>query len=236
MGGTKEHPLELPIGEGFAVQEDNVALEFNIPASNSKTMFVNNVCSAMEFLESTVASAYGLHFVKESAISFPDAELDHPNALSFGCDPDFNAYTGKANGRPKAKDRNLRSCGGHVHIGMLGTKYNGLDVRTVIKACDLYLGVPSVIMDSGSLRKELYGKAGAYRVKPYGCEYRTLSNFWVFDKKLMNWVYENTERALDAVLSGCSFDDDASMIQSVINNNNLLGAGLLVGRFNLQVV
>lgn len=236
VGGTKDCPMPLPIGEGFAVQEDNVALEFNIPASATKQLFVDNISNAMGFLEKTMQDAYGLHFVKESAVSFPASELVHPNALVFGCDPDFNAWTGETNPRPKATDKNLRSCGGHVHIGVQGTKYDAVDMRSVIKFCDLYMGVPSVKMDKGLLRKQLYGKAGAYRIKSYGGEYRTLSNYWVFDKKLMNWVYENTERALDAVLSGMSLDDDATLIQQVINSNNEMGAEHLIRKHSLQVV
>jgi len=58
---------------------------------------------------------------------------------------------------------------------------------------DLYLGVPSVLMDKGELRKQLYGKAGAYRMKPYGVEYRTLSNFWIFSDTTIGWVWDNTD-------------------------------------------
>lgn len=235
IGGTKENPLPMPIGDGFAVQEDNVALEYNIPASPTKELFVSNITSAMDFLSTVMRDMHGLHFVKESAVSFPESELDTPAARMFGCDPDFNAYTGKANRKPQAEDRNLRSCGGHVHIGVQGTPYEQCDPAAIIRACDLFMGIPSVLMDKGELRKQLYGKAGAYRQKPYGVEYRTLSNFWVFDKKLTEWVYENTERALDAVLHNMSFDDDAKLIQSVINNNVKPAAQLLVAKYGLDV-
>ena len=113
-------------------------------------------------------------------------ELEHPNAQTFGCDPDFNAWTGRKNPRPKATDKNLRSCGGHVHIGYLEGKYKDLAPRSIIKACDLYMGIPAVFMDNGTLRKQLYGKAGAYRQKGYGVEYRSLSNFWIFVNGLLN--------------------------------------------------
>jgi len=236
VGGTKECPLPLPLGEGFAIQEDNVALEFNIPICTSKDQFGGSIASAMDFIGSTLRDSFGLHFVKDSAISFPEKELQDPRAFVFGCEPDFNAWTGRINRKPRADDPNLRSCGGHVHIGIVGTKYEHVDKHKLIQACDLFMGIPSVIMDKGVLRKNLYGKAGACRWKPYGVEYRTLSNFWVFNPQLVEWVYNNTERALDAVLDNMSFDDDSKLIQSTINNNVIPMAEMLVEKYGLEVV
>lgn len=231
IGGTKAEPLPMPIGDGFAVQEDNVALEFNIPASANRADFIANICKATSFLEQTMKDRYGLHFVKQSAVSFPESEMYDPAAYMFGCDPDFNAWTGRANHKPKANDPLLRSCGGHVHIGN-----TDVDAIAAIKACDLFLGVPSVLMDSGELRKQLYGKAGAFRKKSYGVEYRTLSNFWVFDPKLIGWVHDNVGRALDAVSNGFDFDAEQENIIQAINNNDKQLASMLVDKYGLQVV
>ena len=236
IGGTKDNPRPMPIGEGFAVQEDNVALEYNIPASPTKELFVANIASAMDFLSHVMHDMHGLNLLKDSAISFPEEELLHPMALQFGCDPDYNAWTNRKNKKPSAKDKNLRSCGGHVHIGVLGTKYEMTDPRSIIRACDLYLGVPSVIMDTGDLRKQLYGKAGCFRQKRYGVEYRTLSNFWVFEKKYTEWVYENTERALDAAYNKMPLAVDGKLIREAINKNNRPLAHELVAKYSLQLV
>ena len=91
VGGTKEYPMPLPIGEGFCVQEDNVAMEFNVPPSNSKEEFVSNIVKATDFLENVIAAGNGWKFDKRSAISFAMEELDDPRAFIFGCDPDYNA-------------------------------------------------------------------------------------------------------------------------------------------------
>lgn len=233
LGGTKEEPLPLPIGEGFCVQEDNVALEFNIPASASKEEFISNIVMATRFLEDTVSHQYNFQFYKQSAVSFPDDQLNDPAAHVFGCEPDFNAWTRRPNPRPKASDKNLRSCGGHVHIGSASM---GLDREAVIRACDLFLGVPSVLMDDGILRKQLYGKYGAYRPKPYGQEYRVLSNFWVFDEKLIGWVWDSVALALDAVSNKFDVEAEHENIKASINNNNKKLAQELVAKYNLMVV
>ena len=88
-------------------------------------------------------------------------------------------------------------------------------------------------MDEGEQRKKMYGAAGAHRVKSYGVEYRTLSNFWIFEEKLIRWVWNNTQRALD-----CSFDvsDYADDIIKAINGNDKVTAKKLVDMFELEVV
>lgn len=233
IGGTKDMPLALPLGDGFAVQEDNVALEFNVPPAGSRDEFIKNICAATGFLESVMRDKYNLEFLKDSAISFPEEELKDPKAFVFGCDPDYNAWTRKRNEKPKAEDKTLRSCGGHVHIGYDSSL---LDSNSVIKACDLFLGVPSVLMDKGIRRKELYGKAGAFRKKPFGVEYRVLSNFWIFEPKLMGWVHDNVSRALDAVSNNFDFDSEQENIVSAINNNDVELATMLINKYELQIV
>ncbi len=233
IGGTKEFPRPLfEIGEGFAVQEDNVALEFNIPASKNKREFVRNITKATSFLETMVHDMHGYKFVKDSAVSFPEEELQDVRSHVFGCDPDFNAWTKSINPKPRAQDRNLRSCGGHVHVGC-GPDF---DITSGVKWCDLMLSVPAVKMDTGLLRKSLYGKAGAFRAKPYGFEYRSLSNFWIFNKRYIGWVYDNTKRALVAVKAGRSLDEDQDAILDAINNNNHKAADYLIEKYDLEVV
>ncbi len=233
IGGTKEAPLPLPIGEGFCVQEDNVALEFNIPASRSKAEFVENLLKATSYLEEGVSSMYGWKFDKRSAIQFAMEELDDPRALVFGCDPDFNAWTGHVNPRPNAKDKTLRSAGGHVHIGY---DTSICTPAQLVRYCDLFMGVPSTLMDKGELRKKLYGKAGAHRVKSFGVEYRVLSNFWIFDKKLVEWVHNSVSRALEAALAGMPVEEERDNILTAINKNNKEVAGMLVDKYGLEVV
>lgn len=230
IGGTKHHPRPLPLGEGFAVQEDNVALEFNIPACHTKAAFVKSIADATGFLSEILHDQFNLKFDRRSAISFPESELYDPAALEFGCEPDYNAWTKTRNPRPVTTDKNLRSCGGHIHIG-----FDGLDPHEVVKACDLFHGVPSVLMDEGELRKQLYGKAGSFRLTKYGVEYRTLSNYWIFEPHLVEWAYDNVDRALKAVAGGQKFDHDRAFILEAIDGNNRSTAEYLANLYQLDV-
>lgn len=230
IGGSKTMPRPLPLGEGFAVQEDNVALEYNIPPAKSPEELVENITKVMGYLQEEIRG-YGLMFNKQSAAYWPKEQLMHPRAMEFGCDPDFDAWRkGARNPRPKADDETLRSCGGHVHIGhQFKSK---ADVLRFIKRMDLFTAVPATIMDQGDLRKQLYGKAGAFRWKPYGCEYRVLSNFWIFSPELIKWVYNNTFLALE---SGVNPDEDRELILDAVNNNNKQAAQQLVSKYNIPV-
>lgn len=214
IGGSKWHPMPLD-QVGHAILEDNVAVEFNIAPATTYEAFRASIHKVLDALREKLP---GYDFSHESAVSFPPEELNSPQAQEFGCEPDFNAWTLRRNRKPKAQDECLRSAGGHIHVGHeLAQK----DPNAVIRAMDLYLGAMAVEMDHGELRKQLYGQAGACRYKDYGVEYRTLSNFWIWDDSLIKWAFDGTQRALEFVESGKVITpDDGVIIQRCINNNN----------------
>ena len=237
IGGSKRNPTPLTqLGDGYAVQEDNVAVEFNIPPADTQRAFTEAIARAVKYIGDGVNNGLGLHLVfDKSAASFPDSELTSPAAKEFGCDPDFNAWTGERNPRPRSTDPNLRSCGGHVHIGydVNGVPFNP---QTLIRNMDLFLGVPSVLMDEGELRRNLYGKRGAYREKAYGVEYRTLSNFWISSPRLTQWVWDNTERAFHAAEAQFDVSKYGDAIQAAIDNNDKGAAMELIKEHALEVI
>lgn len=233
IGGTKHLPMALPLGDGYCVQEDNVAMEFNIPPASGAREYVESIQKTLNFLSEGIKARYGFQIVPLSAASWPEEELQSAQAQTFGCDPDYNAWTGKKNPRPNASDKNLRSCGGHVHIGYEDKNFNGIEL---IKNLDKRLAVASVLMDDGDLRKQLYGKGGAYREKPYGVEYRTLSNFWIFKEPLIEWVWRNTERAVADVEAHFPIDEYRDPILQAIDNNDKEMAQYLVKHLDLEVI
>lgn len=190
IGGSKHDPKSL--GEGFAILEDNVAAEYNIPPASNIIDFSRYVERGLNHVIEH-ARKYKLGISRRASYSFTSRELDNPQAQEFGCEPDFDAWTKSMNIKPEATDGNFRTCGGHIHVG--GVEH--LDPFAVIRAMDLFLGVPSVFLDTDKDRRQLYGKAGAFRPKDYGVEYRTLSNFWIFDPKLRYWVANATINAVE---------------------------------------
>lgn len=227
IGGTKDKPRQL--GGGYAVQEDNVAVEFNIPPCFSKNEFKEAIRHMSSVLSQEINNM-GYLISKHASVSFDQDQLTHPNALVFGCEPDYNAWTRSENEFPLIDDETLRTAGGHIHVG---TDTNMIEGTMMM---DLYLGVPSIICDNNPAsqkRRQLYGKAGAMRPKSYGFEYRTLSNFWIFKPELVSWVWDQTSRAMDSkVRIGVR---NAAKIQECINNSDIDLAHYLIDRYELVV-
>jgi len=214
--------------DGNGILVDNVAAEFNTAPADSAEAFINSVAKNLIELDERAAKL-GLQLAAHVAsASFPPEEMQDPEAWVFGCEPDFNAWDGgEANPKPAAEDEFLRSCGGHVHVGS-----GDLDKLAIVKAMDLFLGVPSLLMDPDQDRRKLYGKGGCFRPKPYGVEYRTLSNFWIWSTKSILWVYEQTQKAVEFVASGKNIPEDvADLIRKAINDSDMDAAGKVFDLF-----
>lgn len=226
IGGSKAKPRD--IGQGCAVQEDNVAVEFNIAPALDADHFVNSCKYALEALTKEVAEK-NLFLSITASKAFDADQLTTNAAKHFGCDPDYNAWTKHKNPTPKAPNEALRSCGGHVHIG---TPLNKLQV---IRWCDVTMGLASVIEDPDMERRLLYGKAGAFRGKSYGVEYRTLSNYWLKSTKLMEAIYNRAIMAVHAVERGYMLDDeDGTAIQHCINTGDKKAADDLMVHYQIR--
>lgn len=204
--GTKSNPFSLG-RDGYFVQQDNVALEFNIPPAASCQEFVNALQWSMAKITDDV-ERLNLRPKISAAEIFPTQQLMSQAAMVFGCEPDFNAWKhGIINPRPAASNSALRSCGGHVHVGINDIIPKSFIERMrlthrFVQCQDLFLGVPSVMLDTDTMRRDLYGKAGCYRLtyhSPIAWEYRVLSNFWLKSQSLMTWVYTQTLRAIEFV-------------------------------------
>lgn len=194
LGGTKKEPVPVEeLGKGFAYQEDNVLVEYNIPPAGSADSFLRNNKLMLAFLRNKVKAEHGCELVTKASHVMDDDELADPRAHIFGCDPDFNVWTLEDNPKPHATNPNLRSAGGHIHIGL---KMGRMDKIALGRLLDSTVGLWSVTADPDTQRRELYGKAGAIRDKSYGLEYRTLSNFWLKDDRYMVTVWQYVERAI----------------------------------------
>jgi hypothetical protein len=216
IGGTKDFPM--PIGEGCAVQEDNVTVEFNTPPCSTVDDFIRSINYNKEYIKAQ-AAALGLEMcIKPSAV-YADEQLNTEAARTFGCEPDYNAWKdGARNPRPKADNPNLRSAGGHIHIAL----DPDANILEVVKAMDLFVGCMMLEFDDDKGRRLLYGCPGAYRKKAYGVEYRTASNAWIADDDKIRWVWAQTEKAVAYAASGKGFtEEQGQRIQDCINKSDM---------------
>ena len=231
IGGSKQNPRQLE-RPGFALQEDNVAVEFNIPPASDIVAFVESIQWSVQRITDEVKDM-GLLAAITPAAFFSEEELKHPRARHAGCDPDYNAWTKHMNPRPRVAAGTLRTAAGHVHIGSPDC-FKGRR-EAFVKSLDLNLGVPSVLLDKDTLRKHLYGKAGAFRPTDYGLEYRVLSNFWLTSKELMEWVYTQTHSAYSMLEQKGEdfFNEIGEEIQACINTSDRAMSEQLLRRYNI---
>lgn len=229
--GDKQDPY--PIGDqGIAIQHDNILVEWCLPPVTNATDFTDNVNSAIDWTLCILPEGHEIKFI--TSFHVEQDQLQDPQAQEFGCTPDYNAWTDSENEKPDAAT-NLRTAGGHIHIG-----YDNPSEpvnREIIKALDLFLGVPSLLIDSDTLRRSLYGKAGAFRDKSYGVEYRSLSNFWVNDPGYVEWVFNQIHIAIDFINSGEVLSEEEGMdIQLAINTGDTEIALQLMDYYNMVPV
>jgi hypothetical protein len=223
--GEKHHPYPVP---GGAVQLDGTAAEFNIHPCTTVDSWVRNIGTVMDSLkEMTRASGYVLSASPVADFDPTYFELEVPSsAKKLGCDPDYDAWELCANDAPNAS-RTFRTGAGHIHIGWgsgfdcMGPEHFDLCAR-LSRQLDYTLGTYSLLWDSESRRRELYGKAGAFRPKPYGLEYRTLSNAWLQSELLQRWVFASTKKALKDWDDGLRYEDGyGDIARSIINTNDV---------------
>ena len=212
IGGSKHKPKYIDDNGDFKIQEDNVAAEYNIPPSYTKEQFVQNILWPQKYIAALLGTDK-FTISKAASAKFPPGQLKHPKAQEFGCDPDYNAYTLEMNVKPECEDKTFRTCGGHIHVGLDDKSPENL-IR-VIRAMDAVVGVWSVIADKDTKRRVLYGKAAAFRPQPHGVEYRTLSNFWIFNKALIEEVWDRTQHALTL-----DIPQNGEFIAHIINTGN----------------
>lgn len=219
VGGTKEEPIPYPYG---AIQEDGAAAEFNTkPASTLEEFLLYNT-SMYKVIEG-IAKGAGLEVAHRASARFPMFLLnEHPQCMVSGCAVDYNAYTGEPNPNPDVHD-NLRTAAGHIHLGY----DEDLEYKHLVSYLDWRVGCWSVIKDDDTTRREKYGKAGAFRPKPYGLEYRVPSNFWLRTEGLMRGIYHHTTQAYELALANARKPDDNEIIEAINTHDKHKCAELL---------
>lgn len=237
--GTKEFPYNFrESNKFFATSLDNVMAEFCIPPAQTMDEFAGNIEISLKYIDGILPR--GIHIKAAPSAFLAPYHLQSEAAKTFGCDPDYNAWLmGVMNPKPVLGQQgyiaNLRTAGGHIHIGYESPDY--MVSMSLIRAMDIHLGLPAVIEEAPNKRKELYGKAGAFRVKPYGTEYRTISNYFLSSPELIKKVYERTMDAINFVNQESPIaTEEGDAVQQAINTGNKELAKTMCDYFGVKIV
>lgn len=201
--GTKLAPLPV---NGGAVQVDGMALEFNIEPARNCQEFSSSIKQVMKELAKMVPD---YELVVEPVAEFGEEYIKSQpeEAKMLGCDPDYNAYTGKVNPAPDSA-ASFRTAAGHIHIGWgenVDKDTGHMEMcQALVTTLDAFLALPFGLYDKDIKRSSLYGEIGAFRPKNYGCEYRVLSNKWITGSDVFNpdWVSESVNAAVSYLSKG----------------------------------
>lgn len=234
--GVKGEPfVDKGWAPGFGLETDNILAEFNIPPCKARLQFIANIEFMKDYIRMFVKKINPAYDIQCIASRIVDADqLTTPESMEFGCDPDYNVYTENINEKPVCDDKNLRSAGCHIHIG-----YDGFNTRTschLVKMLDVFLGIPSILVDQDTKRRSLYGKAGNFRLQPWGVEYRVLSSFMISNDSLISNVFNNTMHAIGVLNAMGPLDIDYSLVRHVINDNDKNTAKKLIREYNIPVM
>lgn len=233
--GTKDDPFRFDSKNPYyATSLDNVMAEGNIPPVKSPYQLFKAVQKLRDYIQSTMPENI-------EVLSIPSAKLEPKwlqteHAQLAGCDVSFNAYTREPI-TATVSPEGYRGASYHIHIGY---EEPSLDTNYMLgRAMDLFLGVPAVLLEPKNDRKKAgYGFAGNVRHQRHGLEYRTLSSYFSSNRKLIQWTYNNTKKAIDLVNEGNmqEVDNMGEMIETCINNENENVANFLIERFKIPLV
>ena len=208
VGGTRDKPVRIPdttlkqFKDGYAMQEDNVMLEFNIRPRNNWHDFIHGIEWALDKVHSAVAVPNGLEF-SESPTGFYEADqLMSGQAATFGCLPDLDAWS-REQATPVSTSTlgNWRCAGGHIHLGYDNPA--NVPPFVVARLADALIGLWEVhFRESQGIRRQNYGTAGRYREKPYGIEYRTMSNNWLFHADMLHMAAHGASKLANMIERG----------------------------------
>ena len=238
LGGTKRRPIQIKeIHPMCAYQEDNVFPEFNIPPCSTVEDFVYYNQVMVQQIMERIPPEYELIPSFLPSHRFDPIFLTTKQALVFGCEPDHNAYTLKIQKVEAGDAGNLRTAGGHLHLGWDESMGDVRAAGAVARAFDMFVTAPFMLIEPDNERRQLYGRAGSMRVKWYGVECRQLSCYWLSGEAIMRWVWAQTHKAWDFCEQNEEIHNPNSElcthVRNLIDNKDLDGIRKLILDYDL---
>lgn len=190
---------------------DGFQAEFSMPAAACHDTLVANFFSKLKQLRSAaVASgAPNITLVPKDVVEVSLEELSQAigNAADLGCSPSENAYgaTYEPLVIPEPHKHPLRYAGCHLHFSQYSDLSSipqlsrthllpSISPDNIAKVMDQILGVALTALGrdlEDPRRRQAYGRPGEYRIPgPYRFEYRTPSNFILWNPALVHFALD----------------------------------------------
>ena len=162
------------------VYPDGFALEF---ATEPRTClaFATDATQTGLRLAARAAEKVGGELSLVDVVHIPNLRDYRPQQIALGCSPSENAYDTRAELPEDPYELPFRTIGCHIHFGRREATSEALypeAVQPIVQALDFVVGPVMTSLLAGledPLRRTVYGRAGEFRYKPYGFEYRVPS-------------------------------------------------------------
>lgn len=242
VGSEKAIPQKgLSLSAGVdKITRDGVQVEFNPKPQTCRAYLGNHIRSSfVNLVDELKKKGMDINFDQVIKISKKELNSLSDESRKFGCAPSTNIYTNETSVITKDPSVYLkRSAGGHIHLGSVNYEENRFfEPSLIVPVLDIIVGNTCVLIDRDPAnveRRKTYGRAGEYRriysdkertkVIPGRIEYRTLSNFWLRNYKLMSFVMGLSRLSYSIVCEGLYNElvsyVDLKRVEKAINKNN----------------
>jgi hypothetical protein len=196
---------------------DGSALELEINPSNNPESFWKNIQSGINLIHKLLTPFEKLQFSPLPTLPWNTDKYTLENVgeefiwlTRFGCDPDFDAYSDMPKEKQIEEDAEkhpYRYFGGHIHIGLEGKilEKSWTESDILAQICSVYWGnlcvSHSIYDEEEKLRLYRYGKPGRYRPQPHGIEYRSPSNSWTSNYKVVEKIFDSAKLILNTFIN-----------------------------------
>jgi hypothetical protein len=214
------------------VVEDGIQVEIHPSSTSCREILAGNIRDIFYNIRRKIKDTdIELDFNSFVNIDIEEMESLSEKSKQFGCATSKNIYD--KNAKIEVSDPSkyyFRSAGGHIHLGVDSGRVSVVhdNIVDIVKLLDIIVGNTCVLLDreKGNIeRRKNYGRAGEFRIKNYGLEYRTLSNFWLRHCTLMSLVFGLSRYAVSIWRSNQAKDFLKSVnyedVRKAIDTNNI---------------
>ena len=204
-----------PFADGFQT-------EFTPKPNYCIAYVVDNIRDRMQrLLEEATKVGGELSFT--DVVSVPDINTYTDAEIALGCSPSMNAYAEKSVIPKNPRKVAFRTAGCHIHLGTLNseTDIDAYDPDSLVRFLDQVTGPLYTSLFEGlenPARRTMYGRAGEFRIKPYGIEYRTPAPASLVHPVVTNIVFDVAKRCVSLMLNAQMYTTTSEHQRTVFKN------------------
>lgn len=211
--GEKHNPYPL---ENGVCHPDGLSLEVGCPPADTPEGMFANLFKVLAEVKEKFLDPNGLKISPLYKVAVDDVDGATDKDLEFGCGAELMAWNVSLHHlnfkRPVGDTSQYRYSGFHIHLGY--TTGNKESVETAYDNSRLVRVLDSALYAAGFTppmdRSAQYGGFGAFRVKPYGLEYRALSCDVLNSKESISKLIRLLNKAPILFRAACTYHFDSN--------------------------